>query len=55
VLTLVAELMAVTEAPVITAPLGSVTVPVITPRSLCAHSEWALEKSTRPNRIAEHA
>ena len=54
VVTPVAELVTVTAASTTAAALGSVTVPVITPRSLCAHSESVLEKSTRPNKIAKH-
>src|SRR5207247_5220734 len=46
VMTWVAVLVAVTLAPTITAPLGSVTVPVIVPRSV-----WAQRLTTTPEAI----
>jgi len=47
VLTRVAVLVAATVAPTITAPLGSVTFPVIVARSLWAQSEPRLLRSVK--------
>jgi hypothetical protein len=46
----VAVLVAVTDAPTMTAPEGSVTVPVIVPRSLCASNEPALKNKASADR-----
>jgi hypothetical protein len=37
---------AVTFAPAITAPLGSITVPRMDPRKLCAHADAAISNIT---------
>src|SRR5881397_321959 len=47
VLVRVAVLVAVTLAPTITAPLGSVTLPVIVPRSVWAQMSPAVPKTQR--------